>query len=139
MGEANVPTPAAHISINASGPEKECPWTAGSAYPSLLEHGLNFHYATAVPRLANASAGRLRTAVKHPRLLDFDGLSSPVRGTVAKLSTARWRRLRGASFAMALGVPTLGVFRQYEGLNEWLPRGPGASHLIAHSLDAISG
>ena len=33
--------------------------------------------------------------------------------------------------AMALGLPTLAVFRQYSGLAEWIPGGKEHHHLIA--------
>jgi len=33
--------------------------------------------------------------------------------------------------ALALGVPTLALFRDYAGTVEWLPRGPAHKHLLA--------
>jgi ADP-heptose:LPS heptosyltransferase len=96
--------------------------------------------ATAGPKAREQERLRaLREAVNHPRLLCFDSLS------IARLSALleRCQLHVGADsgalqLAMALGVPTLGIFRQHDGLNEWLPRGASHRSLIGPSLDAIS-
>ncbi len=133
---------AVHLSINASGPEKEWPLEHWSALArTLLENKPALELiATASPKPRERERlAHLRAAVDSKRLVCFDGLS------IAQLAALleRCRLHIGADsgvlhLAMALGVPTLGLFRQYEGLQEWLPRGETHRHLVAQSMDSIS-
>jgi ADP-heptose:LPS heptosyltransferase len=137
-----VPTGAVHLSINASGPEKEWPlahWAALAkrllgAKPDLALIAT----AGAKPR-ERERLNQLRAAVNDPRLGGFEGLS------IAQLAALLERcqlHIGGDSgvlhLAMALGIPTFGLFRQYEGLQEWKPRGKAHRHLAAPSLDSVT-
>jgi ADP-heptose:LPS heptosyltransferase len=138
----NVPTPAAHISINASGPEKEWPldrWIALTQTLLQNQRQLSIIATAGAKTRERERVAALRAAVKHPRFLDFESLSIARFAALLQRCQLHIGADSGAlHLAMALGVPTLGVFRQYEGLNEWLPRGPAHHNLIAASLDAIS-
>ena len=75
----------------------------------------------------------LAGAANGARLQCFEGLS------IARLAALlqRCRLQIGADsgvlhLAMALGVPTLTVFRQYSGLTEWMPRGNEHRQLITN-------
>ncbi|MFO1500338.1 MAG: glycosyltransferase family 9 protein [Verrucomicrobiota bacterium] len=126
--EQHVPARAVHLSINAGHPLKEWPlerWT-GLAH-GLLERGPEVHLVatgTRHPR-EQARLQQLAAAVHHPRLHLYSGTL-----TVAQLAAllARCRLHVGADsgalhLATVLGVPTVSLFRDYEGLGEWLPRG----------------
>jgi len=70
--------------------------------------------------------------VRSPSLQTFTGL------TVAQLAALLERcsqHVGGDSgvlhLAMALGLPTVSIFREYAGLKEWLPRGAQHRHLTA--------
>lgn len=131
--EAAVPAGAMHLSINASTHLKEWP----------LAHWIELARRLAaqrpdLPMIATGSGssreqGRLealRAATLGARPQIHSGIS------VAQLAAvlARCRLHLGADsgvlhLALALGVPTVSLFRQYPGLSEWLPRGPGHRHL----------
>jgi ADP-heptose:LPS heptosyltransferase len=124
-----------HLAINASTPVKEWP----------LENWIDLAQMLAqktppAPMVATAASNpreqnRLRElarAAEGTRLRCFEGL------TVARLAALlqRCRLQIGADsgvlhLALALGVPTLTVFRRHSGLTEWMPNGPGHRHLIA--------
>jgi ADP-heptose:LPS heptosyltransferase len=124
-----------HFSISASTPVKEWPlenWTGlaqllGREKPSIrivATAGSNLREQERLRALAAAANGA--------QLQCFEGLS------VARLAALlqRCRLHVGADsgalhLAAALDVPTLTVFRRYDGITEWLPRGPGHRYLIA--------
>ena len=134
--EAHVPAGAIHFSINASTPLKEWP----------LEHWIEL----ARRLLAKDSPARIiatgsATARERERLrllaagVGDDRLTVlPPGMTIAELAAALQRsRLHvGADsgvlhLALALGVPTLALFRDYAGTQEWLPRGGTHRHMLA--------
>lgn len=137
-----IPLKSAHVSINASGPEKEWP----------LERWISFVRAVLEKRpelsiVATAGAkererervAALKTAVNSKRLICFDSLT--IARFAALLERCQWHAGADSGalhLAMALGVATLGVFRQYEGLDEWRPRRSNDRALIGPSLEAIS-
>ena len=138
-----VPPQSVHFSINASGPEKEWPLERWSALTRAL---LEVRPALSLVATAGAKPRErerlesLRAAVNNSRLLCFDSL--PIARFAALLQ--RCRLHVGADsgalhLAFAMGAPTLGLFRQYEGLKEWQPRGPHDRALVGATLDAVSG
>jgi len=136
-----IPPKTAHLSINASGPEKEWPlanWV--ELVKRLLEARPEMSLAASAsgnPRERERLAA-LRAAVTNNRLICVEAPS------IGQLSAAleRCRLHIGADsgvlhLAMALGTPTLGVFRQYDGLNEWLPRGEQHRALVGKDLESV--
>jgi ADP-heptose:LPS heptosyltransferase len=123
-----------HLSINASTPLKEWPlenWI--TLAKALLAQNSSLRLAataSARPR-EQERLQALAAAVNNPRLSCFAGLS------MARLAALlqRCRLHIGADsgvlhMALAFGVPTLTVFRQYEGLREWMPQGKEHRYLI---------
>jgi ADP-heptose:LPS heptosyltransferase len=124
-----------HLSISASTPVKEWPLENWIGLAEMLAQkspatrlvataGSNPREQDRLRELARAAGGA--------RLQCFEGLS------LARLAALlqRCRLHIGADsgvlhLAMALGVPTLAVFRQYSGLAEWIPGGKEHRHLIA--------
>jgi len=130
-----VPGNVAHLSINASTPVKEWPlenWI--ELAKALLAADGDLHLAataSAKPREQERLAA-LAQGVDNARLLCVEGPS------IARLAALLQRsRLQiGADsgvlhLAMALGVPTLTVFRRYDGLTEWMPVGEQHRHFVA--------
>ena len=126
--EARVPAGAIHFSINASTPLKEWP----------LEHWIELaRRLLAKDPPARIIATGSANAREQERLRSLaagvgdDRLTVLPSGmTIAELAAALQRsRLHvGADsgvlhLALALGVPTLALFRDYAGTREWLPRG----------------
>jgi ADP-heptose:LPS heptosyltransferase len=130
-----VPAKSIHLSINASTPVKEWP----------LDHWIELakRLLTAdpsIPLVATASARpreqerlqALAKAVADPRLRCVEGPE------IAQLAAIlqRCRLQIGADsgvlhLAVALGVTTLTVFRQYSGLREWAPAGGRHRNVVA--------
>jgi ADP-heptose:LPS heptosyltransferase len=124
-----------HFSISASAPVKEWPLENWIELAQMLARksppirivataGSNPREQDRLKELAGAADGA--------RLQCFEGLS------IAQLAALlqRCRLHIGADsgalhLALALGVPTLTVFRQYHGLTEWIPGGKEHRHLIA--------
>ena len=134
--EARVPAGAIHFSINASTPLKEWP----------LEHWIELaRRLLAKEPLARIIATGSANVREQERLRSLaagvgdDRLTVLPSGmTIAELAAALQRsRLHiGADsgvlhLAMALGVPTMALFRDYAGTAEWLPRGEPHRHLLA--------
>ncbi len=131
----NVSSGAIHFSPNASVWYKEWP------LPNWIElaRQLLAKYPDA-PIVATGSGNEreqarlkdLAAAVNNTRLKTFTGLS------VAQLAAvlARCAIHVGADsgvlhLAVALGRPTVSIFRDYPGLKEWLPQGPQNRHVTA--------
>jgi ADP-heptose:LPS heptosyltransferase len=122
-----VPAKSIHLSINASTPIKEWPlddWIELARRLLGAEPSIQLvATASAKPR-ERERLGALAKAVPDPRLRCVEGPE------IAQLAAIlqRCRLQIGADsgvlhLAMALGVPTLTVFRQYGGLQEWVPVG----------------
>ena len=134
--EARVPAGAIHFSINASTPLKEWPMEHWIELARCLLAG-----APSTRIIATGSANareqeRLRSLVAGVGDDRLPVLPSGM--TIAELAAAlqRCRVHLGADsgvlhLAMALGVPTLALFRDYAGTAEWLPRGQPHKHLLA--------
>lgn len=138
--ETNVPAGAIHFSINASTPAKEWP----------LEH-----WASLARTLLAQGLTIIATGSNHPReqqrLRALDELSRhrqlqilPPKLTLAQLAATlgRCHLHVGADsgvlhLALAMGIPTLSIFRDYPGKTEWLPIGANHRHCIAPCECAI--
>jgi ADP-heptose:LPS heptosyltransferase len=129
-----LPQGAFHFSINASTYLKEWPllnWIQ-LARDLLRDHAEARIVATGSSQERERDRlTQLAVAVNDPRLIVLDrGLS------VAQLAAtlARCRAHIGADsgvlhLAMAVGTPTVSIFRQYKGMEEWLPAGPKHHHV----------
>jgi heptosyltransferase-1 len=133
--EAQIPAGSIHLSINASSPFKEWPLENWSEFvPKLASGGGRILVATGdgSPR----EEKRLRTlATAYPE----PGLHVlPNRLPLARLAAllSRCSLHVGADsgvthLALALGAPTVTVYRDYDGLAEWTPPGPQHRQLVA--------
>jgi ADP-heptose:LPS heptosyltransferase len=126
--ETRLPASAIHLSINASHGLKEWPlerWIALAR--GLLDDDPDAPLvATGTPNdRERARLNEFASAVNSRRLTVFAGNL-----TLAQLAALlnRCRLHVGADsgalhLAVVLGLPTVSLFRDYEGLGEWLPRG----------------
>ena len=132
---SEIPPAALHLSPNASAWYKEWPlanWIE-------LVHTLLAQQPQL--RIVATGSGSDRETTRLKQLASSVG--SPRLQTLAALSIARLAALLtrcsahvGADsgvlhLAVALGRPTVSIFRDYPGLNEWLPRGLHHKHLTA--------
>jgi heptosyltransferase-2/heptosyltransferase-3 len=121
--EANVPDSAIHLSINASSPFKEWPVSQWTGLLALLrERGLSVVATCAMESRERERLDKLAAEAGGANLRIFAGLDIP--RLTALLS--RCRLHIGADsgaihLAMALGLPTVGIFRDYAGRAEWTP------------------
>ena len=125
-----------HFSISASTPVKEWPLENWIGLAQMLAQKNPSLRMVATAGSNPREQERLREfarAADSGRLLCLEGLS------IARLAALlqRCRLHIGADsgalhLALALGVPTLTVFRQYSGLAEWMPVGKQHRHLIAN-------
>jgi ADP-heptose:LPS heptosyltransferase len=139
--EANVPPDAIHFSLSASTHLKEWPLThwIELARRCRENHPCQHLVITAAPN--EREQKRLRAFIQafapgtggdDAWLRTFTGLSIPQLAALL----ARCSRHVGADsgvlhLAAALGVPTVGLFRRYPRLAEWLPRRDAHRHCIA--------
>ena len=132
---ANTPSKSVHLAINASSHLKEWPLDHWAQLSNLLLRDPDLHLlATGSQRSREQERlARLSQAVNHPRLRVIrEEITIPQ--LTAMLSRCR-AHVGGDSgvlhLAMAQGIPTVSIFRQYAGLPEWLPLGPAHRHLSA--------
>lgn len=131
-----------HLSISASAPVKEWPlenWIALAELLARRDPGTSLvATAGANPR----EQGRLKdlaAAAKRLPLKTFEGLN--LAGLAGLLQRCRLHigpDSGALHLAWALGVPTLGLFRQYGDMSAWTPAGKEHRHLAAPSLSAIT-
>jgi ADP-heptose:LPS heptosyltransferase len=130
-----APAGAIHFSVNASTPLKEWPLPN---WVGLAKRLLGADKTVRIVATASSSVReqeRLRAlaeGVSDKRLIRSPGLEIALLAGVLQ----RCRLHIGADsgvlhLAMALGVPTIALFREYAGTQEWLPRGPWHGHLLA--------
>jgi ADP-heptose:LPS heptosyltransferase len=136
----HVPAGALHLSINASSHIKEWPlpqWIA-LAKRCLQEYDSLKIVATAGP--APREQARVREFIgalsktDSSRVVTFEE-PCPITRLAAVLE--RCRGHVGADsgvlhLAVALGIPTLSIFRDYDGLKEWQPRGSRNRSVVCH-------
>ncbi len=133
-----VPAGAVHLSVNASSPFKEWPLTSWiELCRAALEHGLPALVATGSAQARERERLRLLTsAVANPRLLVLDEpLRIPQLAAVVERCALHVGTDSGVThLAMALGRPTVSLFREYAGLREWAPIGPSHRSLVQPCL-----
>jgi ADP-heptose:LPS heptosyltransferase len=126
--ETVVTQSAIHVSVNASTHLKEWPLEHWIHLANLL-----FQQIPAVHLVASGSASareqqrlqKLSQAIQHPRFrllppgLALDQLAAGLRRCSLHVGCDSGV----LHLAMALGLPTLAIFRKYEGLAEWTPVG----------------
>ena len=132
---ANIRDQSIHLSINASTLLKEWPTRHWIALAKMLLAKFPEGALVATGSSKAREQQRLNEmseAVKDGRLQCFAGL------TIGQLAAVlqRCRMHIGADsgvlhIAMALGTPTVSVFRGYEGLDEWRPAGAGHGGIVA--------
>lgn len=134
--ETTVPAGAVHLSLNSANPLKE--WPVGH-YDQLAERLLTEHPQIGI---VLSASGNIReqarldaffAKVRHPRVLRL-----PAGLTIAQLAAVltRCRLHIGPDsgvihLAMALGVPTIALFRQRGGYRAWLPAGKTHRQVLA--------
>ena len=133
--KANVPTKAAHFSLSASTSLKEWP----------LRHWIELagSWLRADPSRTILASGSAN-AREQERLKQFAGAVGDPRVRILEPGTSLARLAAALSrcavhagadsgvlhLAMALGVKTLAIFRDYAGAPDWLPQGAGHRHLL---------
>jgi ADP-heptose:LPS heptosyltransferase len=138
--EAQLPADALHFSINASSHIKEWPLVNWIAFAKQCLQDLPGRRIVATGGMAGREQARLAEFVgalsteERSRIILFDlPLSIPRLAAVLQRCQVHVGADSGVlHLAMALGVPTLSVFRDYEGLREWLPVGPKHRSIVRH-------
>jgi len=130
-----APENAAHLSINASTPLKEWPlehWIELAR--TLLAADASLHLvATASGNSREQDRlAALRKGVDDRRLICLAGPTIARLGAVLQRSRLQIGGDSGVlHFAVALGLPTLGVFREHVGMKEWMPAGEQHRQFVA--------
>ena len=134
--ERNVVDRPVHISINASHSLKEWP----------LEYWIQLAQAMLrenpdLRLVATGTAGahdrerldKLSAALNSPRLQVFAGNLSlaQLAALLSRCSLHVGADSGALHLAVVLDIPTISIFRDYEGIHEWLPRGPEHQHAVA--------
>jgi ADP-heptose:LPS heptosyltransferase len=139
---AAVPANALHFSINASSHIKEWPLNHWVALARQVLHDMSAHSLVATgsgsvrerDRLAQFAAA-LDPAERDRLILFGDPLPIPRLAAVLERCQLHVGADSGVlHLAMALGVPTVSIFRDYEGLREWRPEGP-QHRTVTHPCD----
>lgn len=131
-----VPAGALHLSLNSANPLKE--WPVGH-YAQLAERLLAHHPQTGIVLSASGSAReQARLDAFFAEFSDARVQRLPAGLTIAQLAgvLTRCRLHIGPDsgvihLAMALGVPTISLFRQRGGYRAWLPAGETHRHFLA--------
>lgn len=129
-----VPAGAIHFSVNASSPLKEWPldhWIALARGLLTADERLRIVATASASARERQRLGQAAEEVRSDRFRALPDLGIPELAGVLR----RCRLHVGADsgvlhLAAALGVRTLALFRDYEGKDEWLPKGPEHLHLI---------
>lgn len=131
-----APAGALHLSLNSANPLKE--WPVGH-YAQLAERLLAHHPQTGIVLSASSSAReQARLDAFFAEFSDARVQRLPAGLTIAQLAAVltRCRLHIGPDsgvihLAMALGVPTISLFRQRGGYRAWLPAGETHRHFLA--------
>lgn len=140
--EEVTPPEAVHFSINASLPAKEWPLEHWVALAQTLLGEDHVRHIVASGSGQPREQERLRWLEEktgHPRLKIL-----PPNLTIERLAAVLGgcRLHLGADsgvlhLALAVGIPTLAIFREYAGKDEWLPVGPNHRHVTAPCACAV--
>lgn len=136
QAELLLPPDSIHVSINASDPLKEwplCHWI------TLVQHLLNMDKTLHIIATGTSTKRELKRlnslaeGVSNKRLI-LPKLGQPIADLAAMIK--RCRLHIGADsgvlhLAVALGIRTLSIFREYAGAGAWIPKGPKHRVLIA--------
>jgi ADP-heptose:LPS heptosyltransferase len=133
--EASVADRPIHFSISASTPVKEWPLENWIELAQMLARENPSIRIVATAGSNPCDQARLRELAAAPvgaRLQCFEGLNIPRLAALLQRCRLQIGADSGAlHLAMALGLPTLTVFRNYDGLTEWMPLGKEHRHLMA--------
>lgn len=135
---------AIHLSVNASSPFKEWPVARWAELASLLlaRTGVRLVATGSVQPREQGRLRELAAEVANSRLrIVPGGLSIARLAAVLDRCSLHVGTDSGVThLAMALGRPTVSVFREYAGLEEWRPRGPrhGAATAVCECVDQPS-
>jgi len=135
---ANIPANALHFSINASSHIKEWPLAQWIELAKQVMRELPLHRVVATAGAAPRERDRLNQfiagldPVERSRLVVFqEVLPIPRLGAVLDRCVLHVGADSGVlHLAMAWGVPTVSIFRDYDGLCEWQPQGPRHRSII---------
>jgi ADP-heptose:LPS heptosyltransferase len=140
--QSAVPENSVHFSINASTPEKEWPmrhWI--DLAKNLLQTDPSLSLvatASSKPRELERLA-ELAQGVNDPRLRKIESPEIPQLAAILKRCRLQVGGDSGVlHLAMALNIPTITVFKQYSGIQDWIPVGTQHRHIIAPMLADIS-
>ncbi len=130
-----VPKGAIHFSPSASMWYKEWPLANWIELGRLLlrrNPQLNIVATSSANPRELSRLKELATAVANPRLQTFTSLSvAQLAALLAGSSTHVGADSGVLHLAVALGISTVSIFRDYPGLKEWLPRGSQHRHVTA--------
>jgi ADP-heptose:LPS heptosyltransferase len=134
--QSKTPAGSIHLSINASAAEKEWPlenWVELTKRLLAAQPSIDLVATGSSKPREVAKLRALASAVADARLRCVEG------SDIAQLAAIlqRCRLHIGADsgvlhLAVALGVPTLSVFREYAGLKEWAPAGEPHEYIAVH-------
>jgi ADP-heptose:LPS heptosyltransferase len=138
--ESSVPEQTLHFSVNASSHIKEWPLSHWVELATSSLGELPGHSIVATASGAPREQQRLREFVAalkpgdRSRLITFpQALSIPRLAAVLQRCQLHVGADSGVlHLAMALGVPTVSIFRDYEGLQEWQPQGSLHRSVVRH-------
>jgi ADP-heptose:LPS heptosyltransferase len=140
--QSAVPKNSVHFSINASTPEKEWPldhWIELAKSLLEAEPSLSLIATASSKSRERERLAELAIGVNDPRLRKIE---NPEIAQLAAILQRCRLQIGGDSgvlhLAMALNVPTLAVFKQYSGIQDWLPVGAQHRHIVAATLADIS-
>ena len=133
--QETIPENTVHFSINASTPVKEWPlenWIELAKALLAADGALHLAATAGANAREQQRLAALAGAVDNKRLLCLSGLSIARLAAVLRVSRLQVGADSGVlHLAMALGVPTLTVFRDHAGLKEWMPVGARHRQFVA--------
>ena len=133
---AHIPKGSIHFSINASTPLKEWPL---DNWIDLARLWINAHPGACLVATGSSSPreqerlNQLKSALRSPNLILLPpGLPIPQLAALLSQCILHVGADSGVlHLAVALGISTVSVFRQYSGLLEWAPRGAQHKYVTA--------
>lgn len=133
---AAIPAGAIHFSINASTLLKEWPVAHWSTLAKILLKELPTRHLVATASGKAREQDRVKALaaqVNHPRLIiTAKDLTVPqLAGALSRCALHAGGDSGVLHLAAALGLPTVSLFREYRGRNEWLPRGNQHRYFLA--------
>jgi ADP-heptose:LPS heptosyltransferase len=122
---AQVPADAIHFSINASTHLKEWPLENWIDLAKHLCKDVNIVATGSDASRERSRLGAFASAINHSHVHIFPGLAIPRLAALLSRCSLHIGADSGVlHLAMALGLPTISLFRNYPNLRAWVPRGP---------------